>query len=67
MLHSSLPVADDPEMQSVRSLRALLALGVACLMFVVLVVMVAQAPSDPPVATQAPALLPSAEVAVLGA
>jgi len=58
---------DDRDAQTVRSVRALLAIGVVCLMFVAIAIAIVDVPAKPPVATQAPEPLPAVEASVSGA
>lgn len=51
-----LPIAQsDSGMQTVRTWRTLLALGLACALFVAVAIFVAVPPAEPPAAVQAPA------------
>ena len=51
-----LPTAQsDHGMQTVRTWRTLLALGLACALFVAVAILVAAPPTEPPLAVQVPA------------
>lgn len=67
MLNPHRPGADDHEAQTVRSLRALLALGVAAALFVAVAFSAIESPPEPPLATQAPESPPATDTTTPGA